>query len=164
MIYAFKDRIAASGMSPTSSPFPSSPPLPSSPPPKRKQKTKDKKDNDCPPGFDRKGWKKGDQNFSSKLPELYFFQLFIADQVIDNITNETNLYAEQYVEANRENIKDKSRLLRFPDGGMSTDRMKVFLGITYLMGLIHKNNVKDYWSTEDIISNPFFPKIMSRDE
>ena len=90
--------------------------------------------------------------------------MFIADQVIDNITNETNLYAEQYVEANRENIKDKSRLLRFPDGGMSTDRVKVFLGITYLMGLSHKNNVKDYWSTEDIISTPFFPKIMSRDE
>ena len=90
--------------------------------------------------------------------------MFIADQVIDNITNETNLYAKQYVEANRENIKDKSRLLRFPDGGMSTDRMKVFLGITYLMGLIHKNNVEDYWSTEDIISTPFFPKIMSRDE
>ena len=161
-------------MSPTSSP------LPSSPPPKRKNKTKDKKDNDCPPGFNMKGWKKGDQNFS-KLPdfketvginipipddadELYFFQFFIADQVIDNITNETNLYAKQYVEANRENIKDKSRLLRFPDGGMSTDRMKVFLGITYLMGLIHKNNVKDYWSTEDIISTPFFPKIMLRDE
>ena len=75
--------------------------------------------------------------------ELYFFQLFIADQVIDNITNETNLYAEQYVEANRENIKDNSRLLRFPDGSMSTNRMKVFLGNTYLMGLIHKNNVKD---------------------
>ena len=166
--------IAASGMSPTS-------PLPSSPPRKRKKKTKNKKDNDCPPSFDMKGWKKGDQNFSSKLPEfketvginipipddadeLYFFQLFIADQVIDNITNETNLYAEQYVEANRENIKDKSRLLCFPDGGMSTDHMKVFLGITYLMGLVHKNNVKDYWSTEDIISTPFFPKIMSRDE
>ena len=120
-----------------------------------------------------KGWKKGDQNFNSKLPdfketvginipipddadELYFFQLFIADQVIDNITNETNLYAKQYVEANRENIKDKSRLLCFPDGGMSTDCMKVFLGIAYL--------VKDYWSTEDIISTPFFPKIMLRDE
>ena len=32
------------------------------------------------------------------------------------------------------------------------------------MGLIHKNNVKDYWSTEDIISTSFFPKIMLRDE
>ena len=90
--------------------------------------------------------------------------MFIEDQVIDNITNETNLYAKQYVGANRENIKDKSRLLRFPGGGMSTDCVKVFLGITYLMGLIHKNNVKEYWSTEDIISTPFFPKIMSRDE
>ena len=32
------------------------------------------------------------------------------------------------------------------------------------MGLIHKNNVKDYWSTEDIISTPCFPKIMLRNE
>ena len=44
--------IAASGMSPTSSP------LLSSPPPKRKKKTKNKKDNNCPPGFNMKGWKK----------------------------------------------------------------------------------------------------------
>ena len=36
--------------------------------------------------------------------------------------------------------------------------MKVFLGITYLMGLIHKNNVKGHWSTEDIISTPIFSK------
>ena len=55
--------IAASGMPPTSSPLPSSPP-------KRKKKTKDKKDNDCPPGFNMKGWKKGDQYFSSKLPDF----------------------------------------------------------------------------------------------
>ena len=54
--------IAASCMSPTSLP-----------PPKRKKKTKDKKGNDFPPCFNMKGWKKGDQNFSSKLPDFWDF-------------------------------------------------------------------------------------------
>ena len=83
----------------------------------------------------------------------------------DEYCSETIADLFGYSDSDKEfHSKDKSRLLRFPGGGMSTDCVKVFLGITYLMGLIHKNNVKEYWSTEDIISTPFFPKIMSRDE
>ena len=32
------------------------------------------------------------------------------------------------------------------------------------MGLVQKEDVKMYWSTEELVSTPFFPNIMSRDE
>ncbi len=39
--------------------------------------------------------------------------------------------------------------------------MKVFLSLSMLMGIIKKNNYKDYWSTDPFIQTPIFNKAMS---
>ena len=32
------------------------------------------------------------------------------------------------------------------------------------MGLVNQDNIQDYWSTDGVLSTPFFPQIMSRDK
>ena len=82
--------------------------------------------------------------------ELYFFKLFISDEVIKDITDQTNLYAKQYFEPIRGNSQPKSRM------SMS------FLAITLLMGIIKRNNIKE--SPDESITAPFIPRLMSRNE
>lgn len=162
---------------PTNTPQASAP-LPAEPPPKRKKPNKDA----FPVGYDMKGWVEGDQVFcNGDLPpfneavgmtddmpgdsnELCFFKLFVTDELLESMTGETNRYHTQYMEENKDKIPEKSRLLRFPVDGMSTDRMKAFIALTFLMGIVKKNDIKDYWSCDEVICTPFFAKIMSRDE
>ncbi len=41
------------------------------------------------------------------------------------------------------------------------NEMKVFLSLVMLMGIIKKNNYKDYWSTDPLIQTPIFNKAKS---
>ncbi|XP_062586678.1 piggyBac transposable element-derived protein 4-like [Saccostrea cucullata] len=41
--------------------------------------------------------------------------------------------------------------------------MKVFLSLVICMGLVQKNDVHDYWATDDVQDTPFFREQMSRD-
>ena len=68
-----------------------------------------------------------------------------------------------FFEKNLTKITEKSRLKRFI-GGISEDKMKLFLCLTYYMGLVKKNDVKDYWSTDELLSTQFVRTLMSRDE
>ena len=42
--------------------------------------------------------------------------------------------------------------------------MKAFLAMIIAMGLVNQENIQDYWSTDEVLSTPFFPQIMSRDK
>ena len=101
--------------------MPSNSPHPS-PPPERRKNSNDQKQKkmEYPPGFHKQKWSRGDnENMLEPLPafdeyvgmnfdvpdeanELYFFKLFISDEVIKDITDQTNLYAKQYFETNEE--------------------------------------------------------------
>ena len=164
------------------------PPLPTpsrtfSPPPKKKKtKKKDKqkkKKFTLPTNFSMNVWVDGSQvipplpdfeehvgfkvDIDDDANELYFLQLFLPDELFENITEQTNLYAEQFFQKNTDDLKSTSRLLRF-ENGTTVDRMKRFIAITFLMGIIHKDNAKQYWSTDELISTPFFRTLMSRNE
>ena len=75
--------------------------------------------------------------------ELYFLQLIVTEDIFENITYHTNLYADQFFKDNLEKLTQKSRLRRFV-GGCSVDRIKVFISLTYYMGLIQKHDIKQY--------------------
>ena len=76
-----------------------------------------------------------------------------------------NFYAKQYFDTNRGNIQPKSRMWMFPfEEGMLQDHMITFLAIMFLMGIIKRNNIKEYWSTDESITAPFIPRLMSRNE
>ena len=47
---------------------------------------------------------------------------------------------------------------------MTSGEMKAFLAMITAMGLVNQENIQDYWSTDEVLSTPFFPQIMSRDK
>ena len=56
----------------------------------------------------------------------------------NTMTYHTNLYVEQFFEANLEQLSVKSWMRKFV-GGIDIDRMLLFLALTYYMGLIKKS-------------------------
>ena len=64
----------------------------------------------------------------------------------------TNLYY-QFLAANVGKIKPSSRANKFT--AVSGDKMKVFIALTYYMGIVKKQNIQTYWSTDDLLNTPF---------
>ena len=148
--------------------------------PTQPKKKKGKKANSVPQGFDMNNWKEGDYSLAPLPPfteshgftfappdnanELYFFNLFLTDDLISEITNQTNLYANQYLSSNKDNIKATSRIKRWPDDGVDESQMKAFFALTFYMGIVQKDNIKSYWSTDDVMITPFCHSVMPRDK
>ena len=65
-----------------------------------------------------------------------FFKLYITEEVIDHLVVQTNLYARQFLDKEKDNLKPHSRLHEWKP----TDRaeMLTFLAILILMGIVHK--------------------------
>ena len=120
---------------------------------------KSKKKDDVPPGFDINMWKDGDHplaglpafddntsGFCFDIPddadELFFFKLFVTDELLEYITYQTNLYAEQYFALNMDKLPEKSRIRKFI-GGTDVDRILVFICLTYYMGLVKKPDINN---------------------
>ena len=107
----------------------------------------------------------GTQGIQEELPDeprpLDFFNLFVKDEDFDEITQETNRYADEYV-TSQPNLPRFSRARLWPDGGISTGFMKCFLGLTILMGLLVHEDLSDYWTTNECLQTPFFGQVMNR--
>ena len=93
--------------------------------------------------------------------ELYFFKLFITGVVVDELVYQTNLYASQYIDANT--ISQRSRIKKWPKDGITASDMKSYLGLTFYMGLVQKDNFKSYWSIDSVLLTPFVGNVMPRD-
>ena len=89
-----------------------------------------------------------------------YLNLYLTDAVIDKLVTETNRYAEQYLNAHRNNLPPKSILHYWEE--TNADEMRCFLGVYILMGIIHKPRVWMYWSTDQFYSTPVFGQIMVR--
>ena len=72
---------------------------------------------------------------------------------------ETNRYANDLL--SKSTVKDKSRLKRWVN--TTNTKMKTFIGLLFIMGLVKKSRLAKYWSTDPIIATPFFNQIMPRD-
>ena len=57
-----------------------------------------------------------------------------------------------------------SRFKTWPEDGVTAGDIKAFLAMIIAMGLVNQENVQDYWSTDEVLSIPFFPQLMSRDK
>ena len=74
---------------------------------------------------------------------------------------ETNRYAQQYIAANVNNLKPYSQVRNWKDTDIN--EMYTFLGIVFLMGIVHKPRMSMYWSSDDVYSTPIFAQLISRD-
>ncbi|KAJ1154739.1 hypothetical protein NDU88_007482, partial [Pleurodeles waltl] len=98
-------------------------------------------------------------NTENFLP-VNFFELFMDDIFLEEIVEQTNLYAEQFLRDNAARLRPHSRASRWIPTNL--EELKKFLGLTFLMGLIRKPSLSSYWSTSPLMATAIFPAIMSR--
>lgn len=93
------------------------------------------------------------------MSPLVFFFLFIDDEVMSLIVENTNLYAEQVIIKGILEETPSSRLNLWVD--TNADEIKVFFGMLLWMGLDKKPTISDYWSRDILYISPA-SKYMSR--
>jgi len=86
-------------------------------------------------------------------------KLFLTDELIEMIVEETNRYATQFI--NREDIPSSSRVNDWKS--ITNEEFLNFLALTLLMGMNGKRSIPDYWSTNPLYYNSTFSLTMSRD-
>ena len=87
-----------------------------------------------------------------------YFALFINDDLLNCFVAEANRYATKFIAEG--NLRRRS----CANDWSPTDRteMKKFLGLFFLMGIIHKPGINMYWSKDPLFCTPLFSAIMSR--
>lgn len=136
----------------------------------------DDEEEDCAFNF-MENWRDGDRprvdlgftgvpGLRSHLPEdqrspLDFVGLFINEDDFQTMANETNWYADQFLQENGNNLKQTSRFRNWVATTM--EEMKVFFRLIIAMGLVVQLEVSEYWTTSELNSTPFFPSVMPRD-
>ena len=102
----------------------------------------DEGDNDQNPvfeGWDSNKWKQGDCNmiwlpeftrdksFLTDIPneadELYFFSLFLTEDVLQSLVNETNKHAETFLTKEKDTLPQHSRFKQWEDDSISLKDM-----------------------------------------
>ena len=87
-------------------------------------------------------------------------ELYFNSDLINHIVLQTNLYAQQYIDANHENLKPHSRVRDWYE----TDEieMKQFLALVFLMGLVKMPTMEHYWQKKVFYRHPLFGRVMKR--
>ena len=81
---------------------------------------------------------------------LDFLNLFLTDEFFQLISGQTNLYAEQYIEANPENPTSKTW------SPTSPNEIELFLALYLLTGIVQKPQNKQFWSTDLLLQTALF--------
>ncbi|XP_068232203.1 piggyBac transposable element-derived protein 4-like [Palaemon carinicauda] len=95
---------------------------------------------------------------------IEYFSLFITDDIIDILVRETNIYANRFLASKEEWIREHPRSKYRIWKPVTHERMKKFLALSLLMGLIKVQDIKDFWSTFRSTRIPFYGETMPRDE
>jgi len=77
------------------------------------------------------------------------------DGIVQEICVETNRYAEIIKRNNVKSMPSWKPLDR--------EEFYKFMALSALMGIVQKSTIKDYWSTDELLSTPIFSKVMARD-
>ena len=63
-------------------------------------------------------------------------------------------YAWQYLEENSDLLKPIYRFQKWKE--TTVDEIKAFFALLLSMGLVHQQDLQDYWSLDPVLSTPFF--------
>ena len=83
-----------------------------------------------------------------------YFQLFFDENMMQHIVDETNRYYSQNPAGERQHMSNWH--------DVTSMEIHTFLAITMLTGLINKNRIQDYWSTDPLLSTPIFSQYFTR--
>ena len=82
--------------------------------------------------------------------------MFITEDFYELISVQTNLYADQYIEANPDNATSRQWK------ATTAKEIRHFLALYLLTGFIQKPQVRQYWSTDPLLLTSIFNQVMSR--
>ena len=98
-----------------------------------------------------------ESGMNTDVPEnaspVYFFELLLTEQFIQDLVTKNNEYAEKTIDASRP-LSRRSNLADWKD--VTIDEMRKFIGIVFAMGLVLLPSYKEYWSRDPIYKNHFF--------
>ncbi|KAI8500688.1 hypothetical protein Bbelb_215060 [Branchiostoma belcheri] len=98
---------------------------------------------------------------------IEYFDLYFTPAIIDRIVTETNRYAQQWIDANRDYLVEKPHSVvnqwrKF--GGTTPEEIRAFVGLILNMGLVTKSTLKGYWDVSNPnFGTPWFVEHFSRD-
>ena len=78
---------------------------------------------------------------------LSIFQLFFTTEIAEAIIQQSKWFASQ-----------KGVALQ-----LCVEELLAFIALNIAMGMLRLPQVRDYWTTSEVLSTPWFPTIMSRD-
>ncbi|PIO37440.1 hypothetical protein AB205_0027820, partial [Aquarana catesbeiana] len=87
---------------------------------------------------------------------LDFYSLFFTEDLYRSIVDQSNLYAGQYIAAHP--LLPLARDWK----PITVSEFKTFLGLSLLMGITKKNELRSYWSTDPIQNMLVFSASMTR--
>nr|XP_037290037.1 piggyBac transposable element-derived protein 4-like isoform X1 [Rhipicephalus microplus] len=88
--------------------------------------------------------------------EVEYFKLFFDEELVSEIVAATNEYANK---VGKPGPLQRSRPRLWQDTNVS--ELYCFLAVVFLMGLVQKNTIRDYWSTDTMLETPFFHSMFS---
>ena len=88
---------------------------------------------------------------------LKFFEQMVSTKMMDDIVEQTNLYARQYMEST--NLPPHSRAHGWSRTPFDRNEFKKFLAMTITMGIVNYPEMEDYWSTIWPYATPAFSKV-----
>lgn len=97
-------------------------------------------------------------DMSGKVP-VDFAQLFLSDEILQKLVDETNLFADQFISSN--DLPPRSRVREWKPCTLVD--MKKFLALIIAMSVDSKHRIEDYWSTRWPFVTSSFSGIMKRD-
>ena len=102
-------------------------------------------------------------DMTDKSP-IDFFHLMVTDNILEHVTEQTKLYADQYLEKRGESeLPPKSRLRGWRKKIHTVAKLIQFISLLIIMGIINYPKIGDYWVTSWPYCNDTFSRIMSRD-
>ncbi|KAG8235899.1 hypothetical protein J437_LFUL010129 [Ladona fulva] len=113
-------------------------------------------DTSCPPAQPR-FYFQGESSVNFEVAPggsvLQYLELFLDDEVIGHITNETNRYAAQCLSEKPSSSRPQWR-------DTSAADIRVFFALLILQSIIRKPDQEQYWSRRRILVMPFFGDTM----
>jgi hypothetical protein len=88
-----------------------------------------------------------------------FFTLIITDEFIDACVTYTNIYAQQRVDADKENPPASSHAAQWED--TTQEEIKALIGCLIFMGIVCMKDTRDYWT--QATAQPFITSTFTRD-